>query len=296
METLLLIASGIACACSVGAQISTTLNRSPTGEIEITVRNNSDRNLTAFVVGANVIPMNQGAEMRSASDSLWVAYHDSAIDLAMKALPPNQERTIHGRVRCNLAKGPWPEKGSKVIPASNCDQYEQPLATAGIYSDGSTTGNAVLLTRLMLRRSSMLMAIDSGSAALSEAGKHNYPRGQLVEQFRKLVDSVSGWYLFPEQQIGRDLFESIIGKLKNLPQGQLGEPFPPSAFIEEETARLKELRVVLWESQPSLADGGAVALKTEIASQQLAIHPPHKPHKPPRSSNPSSHPAPTALP
>jgi hypothetical protein len=128
-------------------------------------------------------------------------------------------------------------------------------------SDGSTTGNPVLLTRLMLRRSSMLLAIDSASAALSEAGKHNYPRSQVVEQFRKLVDSASGGYLFPEQQVGRELFESIIGKLKNLPQGELGAPFPPSAFIEDETARLKHMWVALWESQPSLADGGALALK-----------------------------------
>lgn len=260
MKTLLLIASWIACTCSVRAQISTTLSRLPTGEVKITVRNNSDRSLTAFAVSANVIPMNSAAGIRNASDALWVAYHDSAIDLTIKALLPNQERTIPGRVRC-IPMGLWSEEARKAIPASNCDQLEQPLATAGIYSDGSTTGNAVLLTRLMLRRSSMLMAIDSASAALSEAGKHNNPRGQLVEQFRKLVDSASGWYLFPEQQIGRDLFETIIGKLKNLPQGELGEPFPPTAFIEEETARLKQMRVALWESEPSLADGGALALK-----------------------------------
>jgi hypothetical protein len=259
MKTLLLIASGIACTCS--AQIGTTLNRLPTGEIQITVRNNSDRTLTAFVVSASVIPMNPAAGIRNASDALWVAYHDSAIDLSTKTMPPNEGLTIPGRVRCIPPKGLWSKEARKEIPASNCDQLEQPLATAGIYSDGSTTGNPVLLTRLMLRRSSMLLAIDSASAALSEAGKHNNPRGQLVEQFRKLVDSASGWYLFPEQQIGRELFESIIGKLKNLPQGELGEPFPPTAFIEEETARLKQMRVALWESQPSLADGGALALK-----------------------------------
>lgn len=259
MKTLLLIASGIACACSAWAQISTTLSRLPTGEIQIGIRNNSGQGLMAFAVSADVIPVNPRAG-RTASDVLWVTYRDSAIDLAMEALPPSQERMIPARVRC-MPMGLWSAEARKAIPASNCDQLKQPLATAGIYSDGSTTGNAVLLTRLMLRRSSMLLAIDSASAVLSEAGKHNYPRGQLVEQFRKLVDSASGWYLFPEQQIGRDLFESIIGKLKNLPQGELGEPFPPTAFIEEETARLKGMRVALWDSQPSLADGGALALK-----------------------------------
>jgi hypothetical protein len=257
MKAFLLIAS---VTCSLDAQISTILTRLPTGEIQISVRNNSDRSLTAFAVSANVIPMNSATGIRNPSDALWANYQDSAIDPNMKPLPPNQERMVAARVRCSLPNL-WSTEARKTIPASNCDQLEQPLIAAGIYSDGSTTGNAVLLTRLMLRRSSMLMAIDSASSALSEAGKHNYPRGQLVDQFRKLVDSVSGWYLFPEQQIGRDLFESIIGKLKNLPYGELGEPFPPTAFIEEETARLKLMRVTLWDSEPSLTDGGALALK-----------------------------------
>jgi hypothetical protein len=216
--------------------------------------------LTAFSVGANVIPV-KAAGPRNADDALWVDYHDSAIDLTMKALPPNQERTIPGRVRCLFSKGTFLDKDPKPIPASSCDQLEQPLAVAGIYDDGSTTGSPVLLTRLMLRRSSMLLAIDTATAALTEAGKHNYPRGVLIEQFRQLVDSASGWYLFPEQQVGRGLFESIIGKLKNLPQGELGEPFPPSAFIAEETTRLKQMKVALWDSEPSIADGGALALK-----------------------------------
>ncbi len=257
MKTLLLIASAIACT----AQIGTTLNRLPTGEIQITVRNNSDQTLTAFAVSAKVIPVGPATGIRDTSSTRWTAYYDSSMDLTVKAMPPNQQRTISARVGCRLPMGLRLEKGNKAIPASNCDQYEQPLTTAGIYEDGSTTGNAVLLTRLMLRRSSMLLAIDNASAALAEAGKHNYPRGQLVEQFKKLVDSAGGWYLFPEQQIGRDLFESIIGKLKNLPQGELGEPFPPTAFIAEESARLKQMRVALWDSQPSLADGGAFALK-----------------------------------
>ncbi len=257
MKTLLFIASAIACT----AQIGTTLNRLPTGEIQITIRNNSDRTLTAFAVSAHVIPVQPASGIRDTSSTLWAAYHDSSIDLAMNAGPPNHERTIYGRVGCRPPMGLWTKEGNKASPVANCDQYEEPLTTAGIYADGSTTGNPVLLTRLMLRRSSMLMAIDTASAALSESGKHNYPRAQLVDQFRKLVDSVSGWYLFPEQQIGRDLFESIVGKLKNLPQGELGEPFPPTAFIEEETARLKQMRIALWDSQPSLADGGALALK-----------------------------------
>ena len=240
------------------AQISTVVKPLPNWGANITILNNSDRSLTAIALSTSVLRSDASAEPHNPSDTLWVSYQDSVIDPAVKELPPHQELTIPANLRCILGADPM---GRVVTGAGfKCDQLGQ-IATAGIYSDGSTTGDAVLLTRLMLRRSSLLMAIDTASAALSEAGNHNYPRGQLVEQFKKLVDSVSGWYLFPEQQIGRGLFESIIGKLKNLPQGKLGEPFPPRAFITEETARLKQMRVVLWDSEPSLADGGALALK-----------------------------------
>src|SRR5205814_7480746 len=112
-----------------------------------------------------------------------------------------------------------------------------PPITAGVFADGTTTGDAALLARLLLRRCNMLQAVELARAVLSEAGKHNMPRGQLIEQFRQLADSVDHWYLPPEQQVGRTLYQSIIGKLVNIPNLQCGSPCPSSTFEELETAR-----------------------------------------------------------
>ena len=135
--------------------------------------------------------------------------------------------------------------------------WEEPIV-AGILADGTTTGDAALLTRLMLRRTNMLQAVEIALETLSDAGRQNVPRGQLVEQFKKLADSVRRWYLPAEQQVGLDLYQSIIGKLINLPDEPLGSPFPPSTFVAEETAMLNRQRVTLSESQPSLAEAAFI--------------------------------------
>jgi hypothetical protein len=111
----------------------------------------------------------------------------------------------------------------------------------------------VLLSRLMLRRSNMLLAVETTLEMLTDAGRRNVPRDQLIEQFRKLSEFVNHWYIPAEEQVGRALYLSMIEKLLHVPEGPLGSPFPPTAFVEKETETLNRQRIALRDSQPSLA-------------------------------------------
>ena len=82
----------------------------------------------------------------------------------------------------------------------------------------------------------MLQAVELALEMLSDAGKHNVPRSQPIGQFKTIADSVRHWYLPAEQQVGRSLYDEIAGKPMNLPELQLGSPFPPTALVERETA------------------------------------------------------------
>jgi hypothetical protein len=222
------------------AQITATLNRLPDGLPEIRIRNNSAAGLVAFVLRLNPVVQSD------AHHAPLMVYLDTAVDATAMPLAPNQERRVPVPVRFR--------PGRHVE-----DLFEPPIVSAGILADGTTVGDAALLTRLVLRRSNMLQAVEMALETLSDAGRHNVPRGELIAQFRKMADSVSHWYLPPEQQVGRDLYQSIIGKLMNLPEEPVGSPFPPSTFVAEETAILNRQRVTLLESQPSLADAAFIA-------------------------------------
>src|SRR5262249_38483124 len=137
--------------------------------------------------------------------------------------------------------------------------FEEPVAAAGILADGTTAGDASLLTRLLFRRSSMLWAVETALETLSDAGRHNVPREQMIGQFKKMADSFNRWYLPPEQTVGQILYQSILGNLRNLPDVQVGSPFPPADFVAQETAMLRQQRLALSESQPGMADAVRVA-------------------------------------
>jgi hypothetical protein len=236
MKTVISVVSVIACAFSLDAQITATFNRLPNGSTAVRIRNNSATGLVAFVVTVKQAPLSAFS-----SYAPFVVYSDPLLEPAARPLPASEERVV-------MTEGLHDPSGRRLVV------LEEPIITAGILADGTTTGDPALLTRLILRRSNMLAAVETSLETLSDAGRHNVPRDQIIEQFKRMAGSMSHWYLPPEQLIAGRLYQSIVGKLMNLPEGPLGSAFPPTTFVEQETAMLNRQRVALSESQPSLAD------------------------------------------
>jgi hypothetical protein len=230
-----------ACASSLESQIVASLNRLPDGLPEVRIRNNAATDLAAFAVAMN--PVLREVEDRAP----FLVFFDTMVDQTTP-LAPNHERTVPVTFRSR------PGQGIE-------DVFQPPIITAGILSDGTTIGDAVLLRRLILRRSNMLLAVETTLETLLDAGRRNVPRDQLMEQFRKMADSVWRWYIPPEQQVGRGLYQSIAEKLRNLPAGPVGSPFPPSVFVRNEVSPLNRQRVALLESQPSLATAALIGAR-----------------------------------
>jgi hypothetical protein len=245
MKTAVSVASLLICALSLDAQIIATLNRLPAGLDEVRIRNNSAIALVAFVVTVQQVPLSANA-----SSAPLVVYSDPLIEPAAKPLLPGEDRLV---MRSRFAD---PTGRSRRL-------LDEPVTAAGIFDGGTTAGDTVLLTRLMFRRSSMLQAVETALETLSAAGRRNISREQLVKQFSSMADFLNRWYLSPEQQVGRGIYQSIAGKLMNLPEGELGSPFPPSAFVAHETAILNRQRVTLLESQPGLESAAFVAGRLE---------------------------------
>lgn len=202
-----------ACASCLESQIIAEPAESATGVAEVRVRNGGTAGVVAFAVAMN--PLESSADV-----SPFVAFFDSVFDKA-GPLEPEANRTIPVLLRLR--------PGIRIA-----EVFELPIITAAILADGSTAGDAVLLSRLMLRRCNRLLAIETAIDTLSDVGRRNIARDELVEHFRRLEDSMSKWYIPPEQQIGRELYRSIGDRLKQLPDPPGGVPFPPSTFVEEQ--------------------------------------------------------------
>jgi len=174
-------------------------------------------------------------------------YSDPLIEPAAKPLLAGEERSV---MKMGMAPG---------LNTPGERFFREPIVTAGILADGTMIGDPALIAGLVLRRSNMLLAVETTLETLSDAGRRNVPRDQLITQFKKMADSLRRWYLPPEQQVGLSIYQSMIGKLMNLPDVQYGSPFPPATFVAEETVTLRQQRVTLSESQPSLADGNQIS-------------------------------------
>lgn len=231
MKALVAAAMLLACTSSLKSQIVASPAQSAAGVAEVRVRNREGVSVVAFAIAMN--PSEKGEDL-----SQFVVFFDAMVDSA-QPLEPDLERTVPVLLRLR--------------PRTRIeDVFELPIMTAGILRDGTTTGDAVLLTRLMLRRCNRLLAVETALETLSDAGKRNVPRDQLIAHFRKMADSVWRWYVPPEQQVGRELYRSISDKLEQLPDEPAGSAFPPSAFVAEQVRMLNKERVALLESQPDL--------------------------------------------
>lgn len=232
MNVLVAVMMVTACASCLESQIIASPAQSASGVAEVKVRNGGPVGVVALAVAMNPLESSKDAGQ-------FVAFFDSVFEKT-EPLEPDHERTIPVllRLRPRIQIG---------------EVFELPIITAAILADGSSAGDAVLLSRLMLRRCNRLLAVETAVDMLSEAGRRNIPRDQLVDQFRKMADLTWRWYVPPEQQIGRELFSSISDKLKQIPGQPVGAPFPPTTFVEEQMKVLNKEPVALLSSQPALA-------------------------------------------
>jgi hypothetical protein len=241
MRTVISIASVLVCACSLNAQIVGRVNRLPDSRDQVMVRNNSTKSLLAFAVSVNHTP----SKTESLNGPL-VIFSDALIDVTATPLQTGEERVVR---MTGIPPGMF-AGGLRLLGES--------IVTAGILADGTTTGDTILLGRLIIRRSNMLQAVETAMGVLQDAGKRNIPRDQIIQQFQRLADSVSHWYLPPEQHVRQGLYQSIVGTLINLPEQQTGSPFPPTDFVAQEIEVLSRQRVRLLESEPSLQEAAVL--------------------------------------
>jgi hypothetical protein len=252
MRTALQVASCLACVAALHAQVTATLSHTPNGLDEVRIRNGSSSPVVAFAVTATQRPEDSDA----ATGSAFVVFFDPLINPADAPLAPQEERVV-------IRRGA-PLSGPAFIPRPSPligHNLAEPIRTAEIFGDGATEGDPVLVARLMWRRTNMLLAVETTLETLTNAGQRNVPREQLISQIDRLAEALNHWYLSPEQTVGRRLYQSVAAKLRNLPEPALGEAFPPSAFIAEQTAALNRQRVALLDSQPSLADSVLVSAR-----------------------------------
>lgn len=219
-------------ASPLQSQIIAIPGRSAAGVAEIRVRNGGTVGIVALAVAMN--PLQNSEDL-----SPFAAFFDSVFDKT-ESIRPGDGRTIPILLRLR----PGIQIG---------ELFELPIATAAILTDGNTTGDPVLLSRLMLRRCNRLLAVETAMDMLSDAGRRNVPRNDLLDRFDKLADLMWKWYVPPEQQVGREVYRSIHDQIKQLPDQPVGSPFPPSAFVEEQRKVLNKERVALLASQPALS-------------------------------------------
>jgi len=156
MTVAISAAAVLACSLCLDAQIQATLHPLGDGSTEIGIGNAGAVSVTAFAIRAN--------DVNGVMEGPLIVYSDSAIDPGAAPVLPNQEGRIEGRRRAVMRNG----KRTHSI-------FEQPMVTAGIFADGTTTGDASLLAGLILRRCNMVQAVELALEMLSDAAATTCP-------------------------------------------------------------------------------------------------------------------------
>jgi hypothetical protein len=159
MKAVISLATLFGCALSLDAQITAALNRLSDGSIEVRIRNDSAVSLTAFAIRVDhATTSGMGDTRRTMYIDRDTVYVDTAIDASLRALQPAQEHAYKPHLR---GRGPAPlpqvlSDERKQLP-KQIDLSEYTVIISGVFADGNTSGDTGLVTRLMLRRSNMLL-------------------------------------------------------------------------------------------------------------------------------------------
>jgi len=232
MKTILFLAFALAAP----AQIAATVFELTSGGYGIRVQNNGPFPFAALAVAYKLAGQESG----------HVVYFDELTDDS----PPKQKLEI-------LPPVAVPKNAKK----SDYPVISDPAVIAAIFGDGSTTGDSALIRRLVIGRCNMMQAVENSLEMIADAGRHNISRARMIADFKRMAVSTGRWYVPQEQRVGARVYQSIVEKLINLQESQLGVPFPPNEFVQQETARLNRQRAVLMASQPSLADAGGYSFE-----------------------------------
>lgn len=165
-------------AFALEAQINARLDPLADGTTRIGIANDAVGELSAFAVSMK--ETNGLIE-----EGRLTIYADSAIDAAATPVLAHQRWFVEAGF-CAM-----PQNGKRA-----CTVFEQPII-AGIFADGSTTGDATILNQLLSRRRNMLHAVEiaghtirrrqtqcSPAAACREVSKNRAFRGPLVPSWR----------------------------------------------------------------------------------------------------------------
>jgi hypothetical protein len=230
VRNITLVGSLLSCVFSLEGQVTARVSQLPNGSNRITIRNDGAIPLVAYAVAANV---------RGRGHLPVIVYSD----LTVAPLLQDHEISETLSIWCG-------DSGQLLVTnARDLCELDSPRI-GGVLGNGLTIGDPLLVTRMLYRRHSTLLALDTTLNTLSEATRLDISIDHVIREFTRMADSLRYRYLFPEQESAREIYQDIAGKLINLAKIPSASPF--STFVAEQSGILKQERSALYKSQPIL--------------------------------------------